>query len=329
MQNVIFEGVFGSHLYGTNTESSDFDYKQIFIPSAREIVLGKGKDIYNTARPKTVEGEKNLPGESETESFSLKKYLHLLAEGQTVALDMLFTPTDNMIRVTSLWHEIRVNKEKLLTKKAKVFLGYCQRQAKKYGIKGSRIADCRKTLDYLKRFDSFYKLKNLKDEIINFVIDANKSGSEFIKFTTIPNHIGISIDYLEVCDRKIQLTSTVKEGIDILQKLFDEYGKRALQAEQNEGIDWKALSHAVRVCEEAKELFQTGKITFPRPEASHLVEIKRGLLPYAPVANEIEELMEEVATLAPQANLRDEPDWEWIDNFVYDVYRKEILNGTS
>ena len=31
--------VFGSHLYGTNTENSDKDYKGIFLPSIKKLML--------------------------------------------------------------------------------------------------------------------------------------------------------------------------------------------------------------------------------------------------------------------------------------------------
>lgn len=37
--NKILEMKFGSHLYGTNTPNSDLDYKAIYLPTAREIIL--------------------------------------------------------------------------------------------------------------------------------------------------------------------------------------------------------------------------------------------------------------------------------------------------
>jgi hypothetical protein len=55
----------------------------------------------------------------------------------------------------------------------------------------------------------------------------------------------------------VPLTASIKTAREILQRLVTEYGQRALQAERNEGVDWKALSHAVRVGREALELFET------------------------------------------------------------------------
>ena len=45
MSKVVFKCIFGSHLYGLNTEDSDKDFKGIFIPSFEDIVLGSNEVI--------------------------------------------------------------------------------------------------------------------------------------------------------------------------------------------------------------------------------------------------------------------------------------------
>ena len=82
--------------------------------------------------------------------------------------------------------------------------------------------------------------------------------------------------FFEVCGKKCMLTASIKHAREVIQNLLEGYGQRARAAERNEGVDWKALSHAVRVAHEAIELFDTGRITFPRPEAPHLLAIKQG-----------------------------------------------------
>jgi hypothetical protein len=112
----------------------------------------------------------------------------------------------------------------------------------------------------------------------------------------------------------------VSEAAAIFTRIYENYGARAKLAETNEGIDWKALSHAVRVGEEALELLNTGNITFPLANAKHILEIKKGLLPYADVAEEIEGLLVAVESASASSNLRDTADLEWVDNFVSDAY---------
>ncbi len=130
----------------------------------------------------------------------------------------------------------------------------------------------------------------------------------------------------EVCDRKMPYTASIKNAYDIMQRVVDEYGKRALMAETQQGVDWKALSHAVRVGHQAIELLSTGLVTFPLPNAAHVLAIKQGKLLYQEVAAEIEDLLVKVEEAAAISVLPEEPDMGWIDDFVADAYREEVLN---
>ncbi|HEX3862743.1 MAG TPA: DUF1643 domain-containing protein [Stellaceae bacterium] len=111
---------------------------------------------------------------------------------------------------------------------------------------------------------------------------------------------------------------------EVMRRIVDEYGHRARQAERQEGVDWKALSHAVRVGSQAVELLQTGSVTFPRPDAPHLIAIKLGQLAYREVAAEIEELLIDVEREAERSTLPELADQEWIDDFVADIYGHAI-----
>ena len=94
---------------------------------------------------------------------------------------------------------------------------------------------------------------------------------------------------LSVCGKMVQDGNTIETTLMIYGKMLEEYGTRAFQAERNEGIDWKALMHAVRVCEEAKELLRDHReITFPRPESALLLTIRQGEMDYKEVAEIIE-----------------------------------------
>jgi hypothetical protein len=119
---------------------------------------------------------------------------------------------------------------------------------------------------------------------------------------------GRLVRHLEVCGRKMPFTSAIKSAREVVQRLVDEYGERALQAERNEGVDWKALSHAVRVGREALELLETGRIIFPLSCAAEILAIKRGVRSYAAVGEEIERLLGAVEGAATRSTLRDEPD---------------------
>jgi hypothetical protein len=93
------------------------------------------------------------------------------------------------------------------------------------------------------------------------------------------------------------------------------------------GKDFKALSHSVRVNSEALQLLTTGHITFPRPDRELLLQIKLGQLPYEQIAELIEQGLADVCEVHKKSTLRDKPDKEWADNFVYDVYSKIVRNA--
>lgn len=316
---------FGSHLYGTATPQSDLDFKAVYIPSASDILLQRVRGSVSESRRK-AEKEKNLPGEVDRESYSLQKYLALVAEGQTVALDVLFAPEWSMTEPPAPeWQEIIANRSRLLTKRAAAFVGYCRQQANKYGIKGSRVAAGRAALTLL---DSLVERHGSTPKLGEFATAVEACRGEHSDLTDITGVSGVTIRHWEVCGRKMPYTSSIKTAADVMRRLVDEYGQRALMAEKQEGIDWKALSHAVRVGTQALEFLSTGHVTFPLPNAWHVLNIKLGKLPYQSVAGEIERLLEKVEAAAAVSPLPDEPDMAWIDGFVARVHREEVCRAS-
>jgi len=274
-------------------------------------------------KTKTDNSAKNTSEDVDRESFALHKFLKLVSEGQTVAMDMIFTTTDPIITADPLWSEIVSNRHRLLCRQVKAAIGYSRTQANKYGIKGSRVAAARKAVelfgDFLQNFPSSTKVKEFAD-----VIESEFANIEHVEFIDRENPGGVLIRYLSVCNRQAPYTQSIKETYLVLKRLFDEYGQRALMAESNQNIDWKALSHAVRVGRQSIELLETGYITFPRPERQHLLDIKLGNLPYKQAAEEIEELLPAVEQSALTSSLPDKPDLAWIDDFVFQVYSDSV-----
>lgn len=317
-ENIVVRIEFGSHLYGTNTSSSDHDYKSVYIPSASDILLQRVKGSLGH-KVKRFERDKNAPEDTDDEMYSLQRYISLLAEGQTVTIDMLFTPKPLII--SALWEEIRANKDLLLTKRSAAFVGYCRTQANKYGIKGSRVAAAKDAAEFFKthydRLGSTAKLHEIADLLPSIIGEHTK----VVELETTP---GNRETFVDCCNRKVSLGNTVKAAYEIYARIYDNYGKRAKLAQTNEGIDWKALSHAVRVANEALELLATANVTFPLPNAAHILDIKRGAIPYDEVASEIERLLEEVESASEVSSLREEADQEFIDALICRVHREAI-----
>lgn len=314
---------FGSHLYGTATPASDLDFKSIYMPDARAILLQRVKGSISTKRGK-VEGEKNFAGEVDEESFSLQRYLGLLAEGQTVATDVLFAPEWSMVEAPSdEWREIVANRSRLITRKSAAFVGYCRQQANKYGIKGSRVAAARKALAALE--DGVTVLgTTVKLSLMEWSIREIVAETEHMAIVPIDHISGTTVNHWEVCGRKMSYQASIKNARDMVASLVKDYGHRALQAESQQGVDWKALSHAVRVARQAIELLSTGRVTFPLPDAAHILAIKKAEIPYHEVAAEIEQGLVDIEAASEISTLPGEPDQKWIDDFVAHTYGAEV-----
>lgn len=318
--NLAVKMQFGSHVYGTNLPTSDLDYKAIYIPTAEDILLQKVKGtIVNST--KQDKNSRNTQNDVDLEVFSLQQYLKLLMEGQTVSVDILFTPEKFYVgNVHPVWKTILENKHRFLHSGYTAFAGYCRQQANKYGIKGSRISALRQTLEWLNCFADYKKLFEIgSDQIYRHTCEI-----EHASIVEINGPNGKPELHLEVCNRKVPFHATVKYTKSIFQRIFDEYGARALQAEKHEGIDWKALMHAVRIINQSKELLSSGEVIFPRPEKDLLLQIRKGELPYKDVANIIEVGLEEMEKWSLKSTLPKKPDYDFADQIVLQSYKEVI-----
>lgn len=334
--NKILEIKFGSHLYGTNTPTSDLDFKGIYLPTAKEIVLGKVKETIANNRPK-AECERNNKDDVDTEYFSLDRYLSLLTEGQTVALDVLFAPIGNYTLLTDegayIMGEIYNNRYKLMTKNVNAFVGYARQQAAKYGIKGSRMDALQRVIEVLDvLYASPYDKLAVHESIFANLIKECESlvsleKTALVEFVMLKGPTGeIDQKHLHVNGRYIPMHATVRWAREIVGKMLEGYGNRAKKAHLAGGVDWKALSHAVRVNSEAIELLGGNLIQFPRPDRELLLQIKRGDLPYEQVAEIIEQGLADLYAAQEKSTLRDTPDREWVDDFLYRIY-SNIVKG--
>ena len=323
----IVEIKFGSHLYGTSTPASDLDIKGIYLPSAEDILLQQVTPTININRVK-AQGEKNTAEDIDLEMFTPARFLQLVAEGQTIALDMLFAPNDCILAYDPLWQEIKSIAHKLVNKKATAFIGYCRKQAHKYGAKGDRLALVRQCNRLLTSAEDQYgttaKLEIIRGAFLPLVKESN-----YISFGATAQPDGSQAEYIEICGKKALFGASIKLARTMSDKLLNDYGARARAAETNNGVDWKALSHAVRIANEAIELLDTKKITFPRPEAAHLLAIKQGKLPYEEVAREIDMLLAQVEQAEANSQLQNGFDQKLINEFVIKLHREVILNTSA
>lgn len=324
----VMKGYFGSHLYGTSTPESDVDFKEIFVPHPRDILLGTAMNHTNLNTNNTA--SKNTKDDVDHELYSLKYFFKLAAEGETVALDMIHTPPELVVKsdLPDVWKFIQDNRSRFYTTNMKAYLGYVRKQASKYGVKGSRLAALRGVLAIVNQIpeqwvdyqeDGSTKQRRTKVEDIKHRLPEN----EFCEWVFHNHEKTGPQTFYTVLGRKYQTTLSLIELKQSLNKLDAEYGERARKAEANEGIDWKALSHAYRAGYQLKEIYMTGDLKYPLRTAPFILEIKQGLHAFKDVQAELEAIVDEVETNAIWAaknGMPDKVDMKFWDKFVEEVY---------
>lgn len=98
-----------------------------------------------------------------------------------------------------------------------------------------------------------------------------------------------------------------------------------MDAANNLNVDWKAVSHAFRAAYQIKELLTEGNITFPRPEAKFLVQVKTGVLDFKELSPLLDDLVDEVKELRDKSTLPDKPDVKFWEEFIMEVMLHHVL----
>lgn len=298
--------LFGSHLYKLNTPNSDFDYKGIYLPTLESMILGSYGGTYKWSTG--AAHEKNNAGDIDYEVISLNKFLSHACDGETFVIDMLHC---NEPLVTSpIWEDLVANRTMFYSKSLKAYFGYVKKQAAKYGLKGTRLADIRQVIESLKQFSPDLTIAYVKDKLYT---------GEFAKFVVVePKKEGqVAKTFYEVNSKKYQLSNMVGYVEQELEKVWESYGARAKLAEKNEGVDWKAISHALRGGYQARDIYKLGDYSYPLRETDFLLDVKLGKLDYkSEVAPVLEELVEEVEALAKVSTFPKDVDREYWNRWL-------------
>lgn len=320
-EKLIYRIEHGSRMYGTSTPSSDTDFKEVYVPSGRSILLGRVKEG-RAYGPDKDNSEKNKPGDIDTNSFAITKLFKMLSGGDIIGCELIFTPERSILYKHPWYSEILENKRIFLSRKVDGYVGYCRQQANKYGIRGSRVAAVRGMIELI---ELLMETGHTKIDTAWPALAEYCDQTEHCEVELVPNgNTGQIIPHLVVCGKKQPRTNPMKAALDCYRLIFENYGHRALAAERNEGIDWKAISHACRVGEQAIELLETHRITFPRPNAERLLQIKRGEVAYQEVADYLDELLIHVEAGSKASTLPEKADQAAIDELILSLHSRMV-----
>ena len=250
--------------------------------------------------------------------YSLPEFIKLCVQGEMIALDMLHAePSYGSAGNSPEWVFIQQNRWRFYTKNMKAFLGYARKQASKYGIKGSRMAALEEVYNAIEDKGLVSNMP-LRLDVATHSLPVN----DYCKFVSSTTKQGDEQHFYEVLGSKFQLSMPLEGFVKSITAKWESYGARAKAAKENEGVDWKAVSHALRAGCQLKEIYQDGTITYPLKDREFLLNVKLGKLDFlTEVQPALEGLIAEVEWLAETSNYPEKVDMKFWDDFLLSCYK--------
>ena len=320
---LLYLTLFGSTLYGTELPGkSDIDVRGIFLPSADKAVLG---ELPHSLHWSSGDNEsRNRVGDIDIDLWSLQHWiLTLLPSGDIGAVDLLFSPSNHACTL--------VNDPRLATvfasphrlieiRHCRAYADYSLGQAKKYGIKGSRLGALRSVYKWLASDCPSSSLSTRLKDVLDKLVTACGDG----KYCEAIIHNGEPA--LQLCGKIYVGGIRLSEFTQRVTTAMNSYGTRAIAAEQNQGLDFKALSHALRAFDQMEELYSTGKIVFPLRTREKLKVVKRGDIPWEELEKIIIRRLNETDTAREHAIFTAAYDIKFAKAQVLACYGKASIN---
>jgi predicted nucleotidyltransferase len=277
--------LYGSHLYGTNTPTSDFDYKVVFLPDLKSLVLGKKLSIIRNRFDEAgnrLDDDCQMPASGyEEECIPIQKFVPDFLSGQSYAIEMVYAVANNAHQgtVTQEFQGLCINLvKKFAHSSVDGMVGFAVKQTFDYVRRGERLNKANEVLSILEDI-----LAKFKDPIKRPRLDSVIPGTDTLVFDEILNYAnlkeGVTYNHniafrtLKLNGREYMITTTIENMIEAANRLAGQYGGRSTVAAEKE-VDPKSLMHAVRVYQQVIELLTTGNITFPRPNHAELLAVK-------------------------------------------------------
>jgi hypothetical protein len=228
--------------------------------------------------------EASLDGDHKV--YALKAFIEYLLKGNAQMLETLFAPESHQRIVTDLGRRIIDNRDVFLGKQYyKAMTGFSYSEWRK--VRGVKLViEKRKPTE-----------KQVVDDMLNVFGHLDKPTKDEIIELLFSEHEKKEIDSRNQVGKK-------------RAKEYDEFGYGASSA-----------SHAIRLLGECLELLEDGKMTFPRPDAKFLRDVKLGKVDFSEVEEAYASTRAKVDEAYEKSDLPDKPN----HNKVWDMYREIVF----
>lgn len=342
---VIFRGIVGSQSYGLATETSDTDYKTVFIQSDEDILSNR------------YIGQVDI--NKDDVAYELRRFLELISVGNPNVLELLYLPKYCIVESSPEWeYLISIRSEFLTMKCYDTFSGYGRSQLrkskglnKKFNWEEDRKK--RKTiLDFCRVFDREFGMQwSLKDFLDLYNLDQSKIGLVYIdKFRDLFK-VYIGDNYRGIGDEKTnepKKSEVSKEEIPNWSGLlyfnkekyshhcneYKEYEKWLKNRNENrvatnklhgQQMDGKNILHLVRLIMTAEEIPTEKTINVDRSkDREYLLSIKNGKVDLKEIIEKWSKRVDNLKDIYKKSDLKESVDIEFTNNLELKIRSFEL-----
>lgn len=314
----------GSHLYGTNTPDSDKDYLGVYLNTKEEILgLQTSEELTENIESKAENG-RNTKDAVDCKYYELRKFCRLALNNNPTVLEILFVNPENIIEITPEGQALLDLKYDFLSKKLfNSFFGYATNQEKKAFIKPENINHIDRFYNWIKTFVSVKDtpISNMTFNEFYIILENENIFKEHIKFYQNENN-----DKMFQCgDLKFPINIIMKKLIASLKERLDKASWRKDGMLQY-GLDYKFMSHNVRLLLEGLEFVKTKDLKLPLTYRELIRQIKLGKIENNKIIELMKKYKEEFRSFEKNNTLPDTGNYNKINQFIIDTYYNYLKN---
>lgn len=348
LNGLLFRIPYGSRLYGTQTPTSDYDYKCLYLPQVKDILLGRKLTNFKARFTAdgvaiTDPGAKMPDNGYEMEFIAVQTFMKDWLVGQTYAVEMAYAVQHGFVEdskgaLADMMREMITDMaENWRSYAVSGMVGFAMKQTFDYVHRGQRLKEAQLFLDVLNELSGNVTLVKDRERLDSTVLLADNPEMTALEYAykkgveTYPERFTMSRvkngnreeNAIGFAGRTYVESTPLSEMLANMNRMVKQYGARSNAAAEHT-VDSKSLMHAVRVYQQVLELLGTGTVTFPRQNREQLLGIRELTTSSEEVVKllvDLDNQVMEAQKLHPPKveELKDDYD-EWMFSSLLDLY---------
>ena len=310
-KNIIFLTTGGSYAYGTNVETSDLDIRGIAVETSCEILGSSSFEQFENR-------------ETDTVIYGLRKILKLMLNCNPNVLEMLGTKDEHIFICNKYGKMIKDNTNLFLSKRAiQSFGGYASAQLR-------RLQNALARDNYPQKEKEIHMLNTIKTQIatmkdryevfskenLNIYIDKSKKED-------FESELFIDVNFKHYPLRDFK--NIYAEMSNVIND-YDKLNHRNSKKDTNH-LNKHAM-HLIRLFLMGTEILEgKGINTYREKDREFLLKIRKGEFSYSEIFKMVNDYEKKFDYAAKNTCLKDEPDYDKVEELMISINRDVILNG--